>query len=329
MSTLKATASLRSRTALLAAGALASAALTGCGMETRTVSSGLTKNVLGANIRTGIQETFSKCYGARTIRAGATSFAAPVCGSQTSSMSGDGVLIAFGLAAQGPLPFESPIPRSLGAIDTGTLDGFPWPVQNCSVRVSGPVTLEQISLPIPTVSYTTRNNVPAIKLQYTLSRQRVANARIATSVSCPSAVSRSLVNGELNNADVPGTHAVYAEGATLSLYMKMTKDGNAVTATAEAVANIPDIDISGINWTKLNNWGISEDSITAEYERTAADLLENAFVGALGEIELWMSEELTDLIPIDHVLCSVKTVNGYPQITTDLASDRSRCLGAP
>jgi len=216
----------------------------------------------------------------------------------------------FIAGAAGDVSLSSPVPEEIDSF-TETIDGLPWPVQNCEINFDGPISFEGLSLFDLDAKWYTRGGKPTYRIDFDFNgRQDVAEIDIDIDVDCPSSVSTWLVNLFSSSVQkaLRGKHDISAANMDLDIYISFEPNGDRIDSEVDVRFLVGDVDID-LDWSKVKKYmseseieGMAEDLFQTEGE----DVFTQAFSG-LGDT---MADALEQTIEDGHEICSMKVQSG-------------------
>lgn len=303
--------------AKVAGGAAALAMMaTGCGtFSDQTEVNGVTKTVFDGRLPSAMEEVFASCHDPLVIEPGMTSVSLTNGCTFADVTSAEGQALLFALAAQGDMELGAPIPEDV-AVFEDVIDGLPWPVQNCEIRITTAVEFDGLDLYDLDAAWTTHDSRPSLHVDFDFDgTQRVGTADVDVDIDCPSGLSEWLIktfkNKMIDEAD--GRHAIYASSMDLDLWIELSSTSSDLSGVTDVRFTVGDLWVD-IDWSALDVNGASyEESSRALFESEADAMLEDALAD-LGETT---AELLEDAIPSGHVICSVSQSGGQLTLKSD------------
>lgn len=297
---------------------------TGCSTYSdQSVVNSITKTVFDSRLPEAMEEVFAQCHDPLVIEPGMTSISL-TNGCQLGDVSGvEAQTLLLALGAQGDMDLGAAIPEHVATF-TDTIDGLPWPVQNCEIRITTEVEFDGLDLYDLDANWTTHDSKPSLHVDFDFNgTQRVGTADVDVDVDCPSGLSAWLINtfkGKMID-EAEGRHAIYASNMDLDLWIELSSTSSDLSGVTDVQFTVGDLYVN-IDWAALGVNGASyEESSRALFEAEADAMLEDALAD-LGETT---AELIEDAVPAGQVICSVSQSGGELTLKSDDPGAR-QCL---
>jgi hypothetical protein len=265
----------------------------------------------------GLEEVFATCSEPLVLEAGDSSVdLRGTCDSAGDLTSAQAQLIYGLMAAEMPLALDAAIPSHLTTI-VQTLDGFPWPVQNCEVVITADAVFEDLALYDLDASWETRGGDPALRIDFDFgSSQRVGHLDVNVNVNCPSSLSEWLINTFKSRVidELDGRHPIRASGMDLDLWVHLDHTTSDITGDLELQFQVDGVDL-GIDWSLIDE--IDGSEVEEEARATMESETEAMLRDSLGMLADTTADLVAMAIPSGHKVCSLTEAAGQLRLRTD------------
>ena len=271
-----------------------------------------------------LEEVFATCSEPLSINPGDENISLTAgCNSVSDVSSTNGQLVASLLMAQGDVELAAPIASRVGTIDQ-TIDGFPWPLQNCEIHVDGTIDFRGIDLYDLDAEWTNRRGEAAFKIDFDFQgTQTVARVNIDAVADCPSGLNRWVIQQRLDRY-LNGRHNVRASGMDLDIWIPFFEEDDQVETDLEVRFVVDGVSLSGVDWGKLFVDAADMNELFRSQLEDEADAIFEDSLSELPEIALNL---LHNGIDQDAPLCSIEQSGGVLTVRTGDEDARFPCLG--
>lgn len=303
---------------------LTASSLIACGsFRDQTTSGSVETSVFDARFGDALEEVFETCADPLSIQPGDSTISlAGGCYYATEVASVNGQLVAGLLMSQGEVDLAEPIASEVGTIDE-TITGFPWPLQNCEVRVDGTIYFEGLNLYDLDARWTDRHEEAAFHIDFDFNgTQTVAEVDIDAVADCPSAINEWAIQ-KLLNANLNGRHDVRASDMDLDIWIPFFEESDRVATDLEVRFRVDSVNLSGVNWGALFlDADEMNEMFRSELQREADDIFEES----LSDLPAVALQLLHYGIDGDAPVCSISQSGGELTVKTGDADARFPCV---
>ena len=314
---------LQTLTKLLTLSLTASSLIACSSFSDQTNTGSIETTVFDSRFGDALEEVFATCSDPLAINPGDSSISMTSgCTYATDVSSSNGQLVAGLLMTQGEVDLAEPIATRVGVIDE-TLDGFPWPLQNCEVQIDGSIDFRGLDLFDLDAKWTNRNGEAAFKIDFDFNgTQTVARVDIDAVADCPSGFNEWLIQTRLDN-HLNGRHNVTASGMDLDIWIPFFEEDDRVNTDLEVRFEVGSVSLSGVNWSKLYVDAADMNELFRAQLETEADTI---FEESLSELPVIALDLLENGFDADAPLCSINQAGGELTVKTGDADARYPCL---
>jgi hypothetical protein len=287
---------------------------TACSSFTDVSTSGnVTDTVFDRAFPDALEEVFATCSDPLRLEPGDdTVDLTDGCNYATDVSSTNGQLIAALLMTQGTVDLAEPISGDVGSMDF-TIDGFPWPLQNCEVDIEADINFEGIRLFDLQADWVTHDGSPSLRIDFDFNgTQTLASVDIDATANCPSGFNEWLIQKRLDK-HLNGSRNVNASGLDLDVWVMFDEENDSVVSDLDVEFDVGSVDIAGVNWDKLyTDPSDVEDEARDELQSQAQSIFEDA-LSELPEIAL---DLLFNGIDEDAPVCDLDVSGGEFTVST-------------
>ena len=295
---------------------------TACSGFTDVSNSGnVTDTVFDRAFPDALEEVFNTCSDPLRLEPGDSTISLTSgCDYATDVASANGQLIA-GLLMTQTVELAEPISGDVGSMDF-TIDGFPWPIQNCEIDIEADINFEGIRLYDLDADWVTHSGSPSLRIDFDFNgTQTLATVDIDATASCPSGVNEYFIQRRLDSY-LNGTKNVNASGLDLDVWVMFDEENDSIVSTLDVSFDVGNIDITGVRWSKLfvDPTDIEEDA-RIEVQSQAQAIFEEALAD-LPEVAL---DLLFNAVDEDAPVCDLDVSSGEFTVSTG-STGRFNCM---
>ncbi|MBI2571560.1 MAG: hypothetical protein HYV63_31505 [Candidatus Schekmanbacteria bacterium] len=257
-----------------------------------------------------IEDLFANCYDPLAIEPGMSELDITDACEYADVSSTDAQLLYIGMAFSGAMDFGSSLPSQI-ANSTETVDGFPWPVQNCEISYTQKVYFDGLDLYDLQADWQSSSSSGKMHMDFDFNgEQKIGHAVFSNiDVDCPSGLSEWILSAFTTKArnELEGSHNIYVSSMDLDFYVSLTRNArHQVTGSTTHAFSVGDARVS-IDWDKLS---MSSSEATA-VENGIRDGVEDAMSDSLGAVGDHLGDAFADMlneqVEADHEVCSLSS----------------------
>lgn len=301
-------------------------AATGCStFYEQDAVNGVTETVFDDRLPSSMESLFAQC--AEPLRLDRTTTEIDLTGDcDASDVDGaEEQALFWAMAIAGPVDLGDGVPTPLYT-GSQTLDGIPWPMQNCEVDIDYRVRLDRLDLHDLWADWQTHDGRAALRIDFDFDRWADAfEFKVDYAVDCPSAINEATLNGLFSVAIPSGWRQVELDGLDLDIWLELYDAGDAVAGALDVRVNVSDFDTD----TYLSNLPGDLDaqllSALGFDVASLEDLIEDELSGLLAGLPGEVAAVINDELPAGEIVCSVGLDGGDLLVVSD-DPGRLQCL---